>query len=645
MDDKREPCESRLQAQLRLLNQVAQAAAGSLDLTRILTVTLRELDRHLPQCICAVWLPEEEPPPTMEEVERNTPMEAGQASPCLILSKHGIATNEHALKLGLVPGRRLSMEQTRFAACLRDGQAQYVDLRQPDREEPIAPGEAPSLSGSGLSPFELQLRQSGATSSFAVPLRAGDQAMGILQAVCTRAGGFTNEQTQLLYLVADLLGPSISNCQLFRRLHVAYEQLRTAQTHLVQAEKMRALGELAGGMAHDFNNSLCGVLGFIELALADKSLDPTIAGHLQLARTCSLDAAQTVRRVQDFARWQRHEQSVQLLDFNELVRQTLELTRHKWESLAHARGTPINVRVELEATERMCGSPAELREVLTNLIFNAVDAMPDGGQLSVRTWNTAMELYLSVRDTGVGMSDSTRRRLFEPFFTTKGERGTGLGLSVTFGIVQRYGGEIAAESQPGSGSIFTVRLPLKLPGQEGSASEKGAVVRAPAMTADLTPAATAATEVGGPDSTPSPTPCGLRILVVEDEENVRQFLFQALTQLGHFPRTVADAEEGVAALSAEQFDLVVTDLGLPGLSGEELARSVARKSRTTPVILLTGWSHLLKDEPQPVTGVTRLLGKPITLSTLSSALAAVCQGHEEVVSGGNGVITPGCLES
>src|SRR5438876_6641278 len=209
---------------------------------------------------------------------------------------------------------------------------------------------------------------------------------------------------------------------------MAYEELRLTQDQLIQAEKMRALGELAGGMAHDFNNSLCGVLGFLELALTDKDLDPTIASHLESARTCTLDAAQTVRRVQNFARWQRNELSIQLLDFNELVRQTVELTRHKWENLVHARGTPITVHVETEAKERVSGSPAELREVLTNLIFNAVDTMPHGGQLSLRTWNTATDLCLSVCDTGVGMTDSTRQRLFEPFFTTKGEKGNGLGL-------------------------------------------------------------------------------------------------------------------------------------------------------------------------------------------------------------------------
>jgi signal transduction histidine kinase/CheY-like chemotaxis protein len=624
--------EARLLAQLRLLNQVAQAAAGSLDLSRILTVALRELDRHLPQYICAVWLLEEGERAALGDDEQSSAKAAGEALRFLVLSKHGIVASERATKLGLAPGLRLALDQTRFGVCLGTGRAQYVELGEPDRAEAKASVDRASTPDSGLSPFELQLRQRGATSSFAVPLRAGDQAVGILQGVCTRASGFTNEQIQLLYLVADLLGPAISNCQLFRRLRAAYEELRTAQTQLIQAEKMRALGELAGGMAHDFNNSLCGVLGFVELALADKSLDPTIAGYLELARTCSLDAAQTVRRVQDFARWQRHELSIQLLDFNELVNQTLEMTRHKWESLAHVRGTPITVQVEVEAKEWVSGSPAELREVLTNLIFNAVDAMPEGGHLSVRTWNTATDLYLSVSDTGVGMSDSTRRRLFEPFFTTKGERGNGLGLSVTFGIIQRYGGEITVDSEPGHGSTFMVRLPLKFSGREGPArSEKSPGACAAAKVPEIRSAENAANERSQPDPAPSPKRQGLRILVVEDEENIRRFLSQALTQLGHCPRTAADAEEGLAAFSAERFDLVFTDLGLPGVNGEELARTIARESPATPVVLLTGWSNQLKDEPQPPVGVTHILGKPITLSTLSSALAAVCQDRGEVV--------------
>jgi signal transduction histidine kinase len=645
--------EARLLAQLRLLNQVAQAAAGSLDLQGILNVALRELDRHLPQYTCAIWLLEDPEPQATARDQPKRSQEASAQPATLVLSTNGMIPNERATKLGLAPGLRLLLEETRFSTCLRNGQAQYVDLGKPDCPEERTPTAAPSSHDDALSPFELQLRQRGARSSFAVPLRAGDQAVGILQSICTRASGFTNEQIQLLYLVADLLGPAISNCQHVRRLRDAYEELRTTGRQLLEAEKMHALGQLAGGMAHDFNNSLCGVLGFLELALADKSLDPTIAGYLESARTCTLDAAETVRRVQTFARQQRNEQSIQRLDFNELVRETLELTRHKLESLDHALGSPITVQLQTEAKDSILGSPAELREVITNLIFNAVDAMPRGGQLSVRTWSNATDLYLSIEDSGIGMTDSTRRRLFEPFFTTKGERGTGLGLSVTFGIVQRYEGEITVESEVGRGSTFTVRLPLERRPPEGPDDGKKlsiglglskiipsplaeAAVNEPSKIHSQLPSELVLTQEKSSHAALTETPDSavpasvnrknLRILIIDDEESIRRFLAKALVQLGHSPRTAADAAEGLAAFSEERFDLVFTDLGLQGMSGEEVARTIARTSPATPVILLTGWSNQLKDEAPPLVGVTHILGKPITLRTLSSALATVCGG-------------------
>jgi CheY-like chemotaxis protein len=262
---------------------------------------------------------------------------------------------------------------------------------------------------------------------------------------------------------------------------------------------------------------------------------------------------------------------------------------------------------------------------------------------------------LSVGDTGTGMSPSTRRRLFEPFFTTKGERGNGLGLSVTFGIVQRYGGEITVESELGRGSRFIVRLPLKFREQErsgtreqpnlvGALSKRNTTLTASAMPAApgricpavLPPVAVTQeeapvsplVEMAGVDMSAFANPKSLHILVIEDEESIRRFLTKALIQLGHSSRTTADAKEGLAAFSEERFDLVFTDLGLPGVSGEEVARTIAAKSPATPVILLTGWSDQLKDEAQPLIGVTHILGKPITLSTLSSVLAAVCQRQE-----------------
>jgi signal transduction histidine kinase len=596
--------ETHLLTRLRLLTHVAQGAAGSLDLERILTVALSELDRHLPLQIGAVWLCDQTEPQgparplagasgsgTTVEPAPTCGREPFNPRLCsLLLAAASAPFGETSSALGLETGLRLQIEETPFATCLSDGQAVYADLRRTvERTDQLAE----------------KLARGGATAFFAAPLRAGDRTVGVLQSVCMRPSGFTNEQIQLLYLVADLLGPAISNCRLYDRLSAAYEQLRRTQAHLIQAEKMRALGELAAGMAHDFNNSLCAVLGFLELTLLDNELPAACRSYLNSGRTCALDAAQTVHRVQDFARWRRNAMTVELVDVNALIRQTLELTRHKWDRLAlagqagSAPQVPITVEQYTEATARVSGSSSELREVLTNLIFNAVDAMSLGGSLFVRSWSTAGNVFLSVQDTGVGITDSVRRRLFEPFFTTKGERGNGMGLSVSFGIIQRHNGEITVESVPGYGSTFTVRLPAA---PETTAGEAVPVV----------------------EQIPSRPSKNLRVLIVEDEESIRRFLAAGLVQLGHWPRLTCNAQEGLAALAEEAFDVVVTDLGLPGANGEEVARQVAERSPDVPVVLLTGWADQIKVESKRVPGVRCILGKPISLRTLANTLETLC---------------------
>jgi signal transduction histidine kinase len=574
--------EARLLNRLRLLNAVAQAGAGDLRLDSILEVTLRELDRLLPLHVCAVWLLEEGVKGSEQATGRSLP-----SAPELTLAATSAVSGSQAESMGLTGGLRIPSDESPFASCLSDGQALYADLEPADTL-------AEQLT---QAPLNQALAAGGATSFFAVPLRAGDRGIGVLQSVCTRPAGFTGEQIQLLYLVADLLGPAISNCQLFGHLSAAYEELRLTQGQLIQAEKMRALGELAGGVAHEFNNSLCGVLGFLELALLNKSLDPACRGFLESARTCASDAAQTVRRVQDFARWRRNDTNGQLLDINAVVRQTAELIRHKWEGVTQSQRPAIRLEVVTGASAPIAAIPNELREVITNLAFNAVDAMPQGGTLTLRTWDTPTNVFLAVSDTGIGIPESVRHRLFEPFFTTKGERGTGLGLSVAFGIVRRHGGEITVESTEGAGSIFTVRLPRSPGSAPASAASAGAPV--------------------------APSSRSLRILVVEDEESVRRFLDNALNRMGHHPRMTCNVSEASDALAEETFDVVLTDLGLPGPNGEEMARRVAERSPRTPVVLLTGWADQLNAEKRMIQGVSRILGKPVTLDTLVAALACV----------------------
>lgn len=575
--------ETHLLSQLRLLKSVAQTAAGNLDLGLILEGALRELDRYLPLHVSVVWLTDDPAP--------------GELNLALARS----IPNTRATGLGLLEGTRLAVEQTPFRDCLEQGEGLYRDL--------LAGTVSAGPQSAAPSPLAQALAARGATCFFAAPLRSGDRTVGILQSVSTRPTGLSGEQIQLLYLVADLLGPAISNCRLFKRLRTTYEELQSAQEQLIRVEKMRALGELASGMAHDFNNALCGVLGFLELSLMDKALSPGSRNYLESARTCAMDAAQTVRRVQEFARWRRHDPVFLPLDINDLVRQTVELTRHKWDSLSRARTDPISVTILAEATAAVSGCAAELREVLTNLVFNAVDAMPTGGTLALRTWSTAEAVFLSVRDTGMGMSPAVRQRLFEPFFTTKGERGNGMGLSVAFGIIQGHGGEINVVSEVNRGTTFTIRLPIARKGEPSAPrpGEPAPTPKAPAVPRSLVANSSQ-----------------LRILVIEDEESVREFLGAMLDRAGHQARLVPNAEEGLAALAAGAFDVVLSDLGLPGMSGEDLARTVAARYPFLPVVLLTGWAGQLNPDAGAVPGVTRILGKPVTISSLVETLDAVC---------------------
>ncbi len=542
--------EGQLLGRLRLLTEVAQAAAGNLDLARVFAVALRELDRHLPSGASALWLLED--PPT-----------------AMTLAAISDTLRERGPELGLSPELRLATAETCFADCLQGKQAVYADWTRPEERQ---------------GPLAERLAAHGATASFAVPLHAGERSVGILQGLCFRPLGFTNAQIQLFYLVADLLGPAISNCQLYSQLRSAYEDLRLTQQKLIQAEKMRALGELAGSMAHEFNNALCGTLGFLDLTLGNPTLDPVTRGYLDSARGCAWDAARTVRSVQAFARPRVGQSAPERFDLAEIVRQTLEIARLRCSQV-------IAMVNDAAGPAWVEGSAAELRQVMTNLVFNALDAMPQGGTLTLETRVAAGQVRLAVRDTGCGIAPEHLQRLFEPFFSTKGERGNGLGLSVVYGILRRHQGEITVESELGRGSTFTIHLPA------------------------AAPAAPAA-----PGAAASPSATGLRVLVVEDEAVVRQYLATALKHLGHRPRVAASAQEGLAAFAGESFDVVLTDLSLQdGTNGEQLAREIARRVPGLPVVVLTGNAgRLATDLPE---GIAAVIGKPVSLGTLATTLA------------------------
>lgn len=312
-------------------------------------------------------------------------------------------------------------------------------------------------------------------------------------------------------------------------------------------------------------------------------------------------------RLRDFYRPPENVENLLPVEINPLVERAVALTRPRWHGQALGQGVTIDVRCELApALPELLADAAELRELLTNLIFNAVDALPQGGRITLRTAlqepgpgeGGERALLLEVADTGVGMSEETRRRCLEPFFTTKGTRGTGLGLAMVYGTVQRHGGTIALHSAPGAGTRFVLRLPLRQP--------------APG------PAAVP----GGTDEQGS-----RRILVVDDQAVLCEILVEYLTSDGHEVETALDGYEALekfraASAHGEGFDLLITDRAMPGMNGEGLATGVKALEPCTRVILLTGYAAVGSGDECPPC-IDLVVDKPVTRAALRQAVIDV----------------------
>ncbi|HUA26848.1 MAG TPA: response regulator [Steroidobacteraceae bacterium] len=390
-----------------------------------------------------------------------------------------------------------------------------------------------------------------------------------------------------------------------RELESSNQALRQAQQALIQQERLRALGQMASGIAHDINNAISPIALYTEAMLEHESgLSPEGRSRLVTIQRAIDDVAQTVGRMREFYRPQELKPKFANVDLNALVHQVSELTRARWSDQPQRSGIIIELKAELASgLPEIHGADNEIRDAITNLIFNAVDASPKGGVIVVRSSVSSTEpqrVLLEVSDSGVGMDEETRRRCLEPFFTTKGERGTGLGLAMVFGMAQRHGAALEIDSRPGAGT--TMRLLFPASGSGGAAA--AATVRMPALKA------------------PAP---GLSILVVDDDPVLRDSLANTLRDEGHRVTLAAGGQEGIdlfrsAQQGAEPFDVVLTDLGMPYVDGRQVAAAVRTAAPRTPIILLTGWGQQMGAE-NDVPEVSRVLGKPPRLRELRAALA------------------------
>ncbi|KRT69262.1 MAG: hypothetical protein XU15_C0012G0073 [candidate division NC10 bacterium CSP1-5] len=382
-----------------------------------------------------------------------------------------------------------------------------------------------------------------------------------------------------------------------RRLEEALAELKATQQQVLQQERLRALGEMASGIAHDFNNALSPVVGFTEVLLdRPEYLDnkEKVTRYLKMVNTSAQDAANVVRRLREFYRNRDEEELLLPINLNDLVEQVIMLTQPRWKDQALASGVTLRVETDLQNVARVTGNESELREVLTNLILNAADAMAESGTITLRTRSDGTHVVLEVTDTGTGMTEEVRQRCLEPFFTTKGKRGTGLGLAMVYGIIRRHQGTLSIESEPGRGTTVIIRLPVHL--------EQGARARThEAKTASRR----------------------WHLLVVDDEPALREVVTEYLAADGHHVETATNGREGLEKFLAGRFDVVVTDQGMPEMSGDQLAAAIKRVAPNTSVILLTGFGDIMKAAGDQPVDVDTILTKPVTVSAMRQALAKV----------------------
>ncbi len=396
-----------------------------------------------------------------------------------------------------------------------------------------------------------------------------------------------------------------------RKLEQTIEQLRERQAEEIRRERLHALAQMAGGIVHDFNNMLQEIIGRTELMLSrgESFLGDgrAVAADIKAINAVAKKAAEVVSRLHRFYIGQQSnakEEGTPGVDVAEAIRESVEATRHKWHTQALQRGVTIDLQTDVaEDLPPTRGTPAEVSEVITNLILNAADAMEEDGRITVRARKEGDFVRIEVEDTGKGMSEEVRRRCIEPFFTTKGQFGSGLGLAVVLGIVNEYGGTMEVQSAEGRGTLVTIKLPIC-----NSAEVEKANARAPSAAKKE----------------------NLTVLLVEDEEPVRNVIKLYLEHMGH---DVVEAENGQEALKVlkdhRNVDLVMTDMAMPGMDGAQLALEAKRLS-DVPVILITGFGTIMETVRMKPEGIDAVLTKPVTLHDVERTIGELMkQGGNE----------------
>ena len=414
----------------------------------------------------------------------------------------------------------------------------------------------------------------------------------------------TEEQCRNLY----------DQVRLTEGLQKAYEELRRTQQVVVQQERLRALGQMASGVAHDVNNALSPILAYSELLLSTLPDLPKASRHyLEIINQAGGDVTKIVARMREFYRRRSETEELTEVDVNRSIEEVIELTRPRWRDLSQRDGISIQIQHELDPhLPRLLSDPSELREALINLVFNAVDALPQGGTITfisrfvsrpktVGNGEPERLIQVEVRDNGIGMDEKTRQRCLEPFFSTKAQRGgTGLGLAMVYGMTQRHDGNIEIDSAPGCGTCIRLTFPVREKNQPASQESQS----------------------------PDKPKQSLNILCIDDDAQVRQLLNDCLSHFNHRVMVAEGGKRGMelfrtAMREKKPYEVVITDLGMPDIDGHHVAKTIKAESPGTPVIMMTGWGTTMRDDGESAPEVDAVIGKPPRMQELNNLLLRV----------------------
>lgn len=555
---------------MKLLNQITHAISERQDLESVLYVVLRQLEDHLAIDLGLVCL--------FDRAEETLNVAALRLKNPLL-----------AGKLDLREGMVMSLEQTGLRVCKH--------------------GETVVTPDTMKSPALLSERfaRAGFRSAAGVPLLVDGKLFGTL-VVSRLAETFTPSECEFLFTLSEHVALAAHQAQLHAELEKAYNELRQTQQTVMQQERLRALGQMASGIAHDINNALSPIVGFADLLVrGEGGLTANGKKYLQYIKTAGDDITHIVARLREFYRQRDNSEALQSLNINDLTRQVIDMTRPRWRDIPQSRGVMVEMRSDFDANLcELVGIESEIREALTNLILNAVDAMPSGGVITVRTRvgsrspsEAPTHILLEIGDTGIGMSDEIRRRCLEPFFSTKGKRGTGLGLAMVYGVMERHGGQIDIASEQGKGTLIKLIFPIRRAAGSGPMPESG-----------------------------NQGPMPLNILCIDDEPLLRELLREILEREGHSVSLADGGQSGVdefraAAHGDHPFDVVLTDLGMPYFDGRQVVKTIKEESPATPIIMLTGWGSFMKEDGDMPEQVSGILTKPPRSNELREMLRRV----------------------